>query len=61
MINKIIRDVVVIMANLSCSMVSFLGGIGTIVPGLFVKLRQGIYYEIRDEQQSKVRNMVIDW
>ena len=37
------------------------GGIGTIVPGLFVKLRQGIYYEIGDEQQSKVRNIVIDW
>ena len=38
-----------------------IGGIGTIVPGLIVKLRQGIYYEIGDEQQSKVRNMVIDW
>ena len=38
-----------------------LGGIGTIVPGLFVKLRQGIYYEIGDEQQSKVQNIVIDW
>ena len=37
------------------------GGIGTIVPGLFVLLRQGIYYEIGDEQQSKVRNIVIDW
>ena len=38
-----------------------MGGIGTIVPGLFVLLRQGIYYEIGDEQQSKVRNIVIDW
>ena len=26
------------------------GGIGTIVPGLFLKLRQGICYEIGDEQ-----------
>ena len=38
-----------------------MGGIGTIVPGLFVLLRQGNYYEIGDEQQSKVRNIVIDW
>ena len=30
-------------------------------PGLFEKLRQGIYYEMGDEQQSKVRNIVIDW
>ena len=27
-----------------------IGGIGTIVPGLFVNLRQGLYYEIGDEQ-----------
>ena len=27
----------------------------------FVLLRQGIYFEIGDEQQSKVRNIVIDW
>ena len=26
-----------------------------------LKLRQEIYYEIRYEQQNKVRNMVIDW
>ena len=49
------------MINLTTIAIKTLGGIGTIVPGLFVKLRQGIYYEIGDEKQSKVCNMVIDW
>ena len=48
-------------ADVSQLAYAILGRIGTIVPGLFVKLRQGIYYEIGDEQQSKVRNIVIDW
>ena len=45
--------------SLPCNKLLFCeaGGIGTIVPGLFLKLRQRIYYEIGDEQQSKVGNM----